>query len=88
MIILPRPVKHIMSEFTIFLSRKAGIHVCTLKLIENKPPVNHNRPRLMARHSEPKIGVPRSTILRISIFAIFTRESYVVYTTMKQNNNK
>lgn len=41
-----------------FLSLKAGIQVCTLKLIEKTPPVNHNKPKLIARHSDPKIGVP------------------------------
>jgi hypothetical protein len=56
---LPRPVKKITIEFTIFRSRKAGIQVCKLKLTENKPPVNHKRPRLIARHSLPNMGVPK-----------------------------
>lgn len=57
--LLPRPVKQIIKEFTIFLSLSAGTQVCTLKLIEKRPPVNHNKPKLIARHSDPKIGVPR-----------------------------
>jgi hypothetical protein len=55
---LPLPVKQTTKEFTILRSLIAGIQVCTVKLIENNPPVNHNKPTLRAFHSLPRIDVP------------------------------
>lgn len=52
---LPRPVRNRMMEFIMFFSRKAGIQVCTLEMIENSPPENHSNPRLIARHEEPRM---------------------------------